>query len=59
MFPHYNAIVVCGIEGVEEFAEVPDPSGYLFSFNVCEGEGGVGNVELVCRYRPIQMEVEL
>ena len=59
MFPDYGAVVIQGVQGVEEFAEVPDPAGYLFPFDIGEGIGSLGDVRLVCGYGPIETEVEL
>src|SRR5713226_4804109 len=58
VFPYYDAIIVCWVEGVKEFAEVLDPSSHLLAFDICQGEGGPGNVRLVCGYRPVQTKVE-
>src|SRR5258708_10239492 len=53
VFPYYETIVVCGVEGVEEFTKVSHPSGHLFTFDVCQGKGGSSDVRLICRYRPV------
>ena len=58
MFPYYWAIVIHGVQGVEEFTKVLDPASYLFPFDVCEGESGSSDMRLVCGDCPIQAEVE-
>src|SRR5258708_777520 len=47
VFPDYWAIIVCGVQGVEEFAKVSNPASYLFPFDICEGESGPSDVRLV------------
>ena len=59
MFPYNWPIVVLGIQGVEEFAEVPDPAGYLLSLDIGKGVSSPGNVRLICGYGPVETEVEL
>ena len=57
MFPYNWTIVVLRVQSVEEFAEVPNPAGYLFSFNIREGVGSSGDVGLVDGDCPIQAKV--
>ena len=58
VFPNYGAVVVLGVQSVEELAEVPNPAGYLFSFDIGKGIGSPSNVRLVRRYRPIEAEIQ-
>ncbi len=47
MFPYDRAIVVLGVEGVQELAKVSDPACHLFPFDICEGVRSPGDVRLI------------
>jgi len=59
VFPDYGAVVVQGVQGIKELAKVPNPTSYLFPFDIGEGVGGPGDMGLVCGYGPVETEVEL